>query len=74
MYVRSNLSPSRPSATGRNTTKNGIQGTARRGSVGIFHLAFLFAASWEPPYYLLVDVSVSLPVMGRDFARDVRRE
>jgi hypothetical protein len=60
-------------ADGRNKNKSfRVQGTARQGSVGIFHLAFLFAASWEPPYYLLVDVSS--PMMGRDFPGDVRRE
>ena len=49
--VCGNLSPSCPSANSRSRQKScRVQGTARRGSVGIFHLAaFLFPASWEPP-------------------------
>ena len=66
------LSPSRPSANGRNTTSIRVQGTTRRGSVGIFPLAFPFAASWEPPCCHLV--GASLLVMGNDFPEDVRQQ
>ena len=71
MDVSSNLPSSRQQTVQK---KKGlrVQGTTRRGSVGIFHLAFVFAVSWEPPYYLLVDAS--LPVIGRDSPKDGRWE